>query len=115
MAESNGGSRCVEPPQSGPSQQEKGKAAVRSVSFAKHVDEKEDENDDDEDRGTDSGDDYVSHGLYSEIIAEGFDKRLFNRDVRKNILPKLGNDARQASRWPPKVPAICHRPPQRVP
>ena len=48
---------------------------MRNVSFAKGVDEKEDENDDDEDRGTDSGDDYVPHGLYRDIIAEGFDMR----------------------------------------
>jgi hypothetical protein len=75
VAESNSINRRIEPPESGPSQQEKGKAASRSVSFAKEVDEKEDENDDDEDRGTDSGDDYVSHGLYRDIIAEGFDKR----------------------------------------
>jgi hypothetical protein len=75
VAESNRSSRRVEPPQSGPSQQEKGKVAVRSVSFAKDVDEKESENDDDKDRGTDSGDDYGSHGLYRDIIAKGFDKR----------------------------------------
>ncbi len=49
--------------------------------FAKEIDEKEDENDDDEDRGTDSGDDYVSHGLYRDIIAEGFDKRSPSRLV----------------------------------
>ena len=45
VAESNSNSRRVEPPQSGPSQQEKGKAVSRSVSFAKGVDEEEDEND----------------------------------------------------------------------
>ncbi len=75
VAESGSSNRRVEPPHSGPSHQEKGKAASRSVSFAKEIDEKEDENDDDEDRGIDSGDDYVSHGLYRDIIAEGFDKR----------------------------------------
>ena len=75
VAESNNSSRRIEPQESGPSQQEKGKAVSRSVSFAKEVDEKEDENDDDEDRGIDSGGDYVSHGLYRDIIAEGFDKR----------------------------------------
>jgi hypothetical protein len=58
VAESNNSSRRVEPPQSGPSHQEKGKAPARSVSFEKEVDEKEDENDDDEDRGTEGGDDY---------------------------------------------------------
>ena len=75
VAVSNSSNRRVELPESGPSHQEKGKAATRNVSFAKEVDEKEDENDDDEDRGTDSGDDYVSHGLYRDIIAKIFDKR----------------------------------------
>jgi hypothetical protein len=69
VAESNINSRRVEPPESGPSHQEKGKAISRSVSFAKEVDEKEGENDDDEDRVIDSGDDYISHGLYRDIIA----------------------------------------------
>ena len=75
VVESNISSKRVEPPESGPSHQEKGKAAPRNVSFAKEVDEKEGENDDDENRGIDSGDDYVSHGMYRGIIAEGFDKR----------------------------------------
>ena len=75
VAESNSSNRRVEPPQSGPSHQEKGKAAARNVSFEKEVDEREGEHDDDEDRGIDSGDDYVSHGLHRDIIAAGFDKR----------------------------------------
>ena len=75
MAKSNSSSRRVEPPESCQSHQEKGKAAQRIVSFAKEVDEKEGKNDDDEDRGTDSGDDYVSHGMHRDIIAEGYDKR----------------------------------------
>ena len=75
VAESSSSSRRVEPPQSGPSQQEKGKAVSRSVSFAKGVDEEEDENDEDVYRETDSGDSYVSHCLYRDIISEGFDKR----------------------------------------
>ncbi len=37
-------------------------------------DEDEDENPED-DLGIDSGDGYVSHGMYRDIIAEGFDKR----------------------------------------
>ena len=69
VAESNKRNRRVEPPQSGPSHQEKGKAAARNVLFEKEIEEKESENDDDEDRGIDSGDDYVSHGLYRDIIA----------------------------------------------
>ena len=80
VAETSSGSRRVEPPESGSSHQEKGKAAPRSVSFAKVVDEKKGENDDDDDRGTDSGDDYVSHGLYrDDIIAESFDKKSSSR------------------------------------
>ena len=75
VAELNSSNRHVEPPESDLSHQEKGKVASRCVSFAKEVDEKEDENDDDEDRGIDSGDDYVSHGMYRDIIiAKGFDK-----------------------------------------
>ena len=73
VAEGNSSIRRVEPAESGPSNQEKGKAAPRSVSFAKEVDEKEGENDDDEDRGIDNGDDYVSHGMYRDIIASCFD------------------------------------------
>ncbi len=69
VAESNSSSKRIEPPESGPSRQEKGKVASCSVSFAKEVDEKEGENDDNEDWGTYSGDDYVSHGLYRDIIA----------------------------------------------
>jgi hypothetical protein len=69
VAESNSNGRRVEPPKSGPSHQEKGKAASRTVTFAKEVDEKEGEDDDDEDRCTDSSDDYVSHGMYRDIIA----------------------------------------------
>ncbi len=69
----------VEPPQSGPSQQEKEKVASRSVTFAQEVDEKESRDDEDEspedDLGIDSGDGYVSHVLYRGIIEEGFDKR----------------------------------------
>ena len=79
VAESNSSSKRVETPQSGPSQQEKGKAAPRNVSFAKAVDEKEGENDDDDDRSIDSGDDYVSHGMYRDIIAKGFEKRYPSR------------------------------------
>jgi len=40
-----------------------------------HSQKKEGEKDDDEDRGIESGDDYVSHGMYRDIIAEAFDKR----------------------------------------
>ena len=68
----------VEPKQSVPSREEKGKAASRSVSFAldTEVDSDEEEEDVDEfDAIQSAGDDYVSHGLYREIIAEGFDKR----------------------------------------
>jgi len=72
VAESSSSSRRVEQPESGPSHQEKEKAAPRSVSFAKEVGEKEGENNEDEnnddDRGIDSGDDYVSHGIYRDII-----------------------------------------------
>ena len=75
VAESTRSSRRIEPPESGPSHQEEGKAAPRSVSFVNEVDEKEGENDDDEDRGIDNGEDYVSHGMHRDIIAEGFDKR----------------------------------------
>ncbi len=73
----------VEPPQSGPSQQEKGKVVSRSVTFAKEVDEKESEDDEDEnpedDLGINSGDGYVSQGMYRDIIVEGFDKRFPSR------------------------------------
>jgi hypothetical protein len=74
VAESNSSNKRVEPPESGPSRQEKGKVAARNVSFAKEVDEKEGETDEDKDRGIDNGDDYVSHALYRGIIAKGFDK-----------------------------------------
>jgi hypothetical protein len=74
-AKSSSSSRRVDPPESGPSHEEKGKSATRSVSFAKEVDEKDGEIDDDENRGIDSDDDYVSHRLYRDIIGEGFDKR----------------------------------------
>ncbi len=37
--------------------------------------EEEEEDDDDGDFGSDNVDGYVSHGLYRDIIAEGFDKR----------------------------------------
>jgi len=67
----------VEPPKSGPSQQEKGKAASRNLSFGKEVDENQERkaDDDDDDFGEDSADDYVSHGLYRDVIAKGFRKR----------------------------------------
>ncbi len=70
--------RCVEPPDSSPSHQEK-KNALRNVSFAKGVHEKEDENDEDEnnddDRGNDSGNDYFSYNMYRDINVKGFEKR----------------------------------------
>jgi len=75
VAEGNSNNRRVEPSESSPSYQEKEKAAACNVSFANEVDEKKGEIDDDADRGIDSGDDYISHGLYRDIIAEGFDKR----------------------------------------
>jgi hypothetical protein len=75
-------SRPVEPPKSDPPQQEQGKAAARSVSFEKEVDDRKEENEDgDENFGEDGGDDYVSHGLYRDIIAEGFDKRSPSRSA----------------------------------
>ena len=74
-------SRPVEPPKSDPPQQEKGKAAARSVSFEKEVDDKEENEDDDDNFGEDGGDDYVSHSLYRDIIAEGFDKRSPSRSA----------------------------------
>ena len=76
VANSSSG-RPVEQQSSGPSQQEKGKAAVRGISFAPVVDEQESEEEDaDEDNfGSDSTDGYVPHGLYRDIIAEGFEKR----------------------------------------
>jgi len=80
VAESSIPSRRVEPPESGPSHQEKVKAAARIVLFARKVDEKEDESDNNEDdHCIDSGDDCVSHSLYRDIIAEGFDKRFPSR------------------------------------
>ncbi len=69
ITESNSSSIRVEPPESGPTHQEKGKAASRNVSFATWLDENEGENDDYEDRGIDIGGDYVSHGLYCDITA----------------------------------------------
>jgi hypothetical protein len=59
---------------SGPSQQEKDKAAIRNISFAPMFDELEEEEDDGDidDLGSDNVDGYVSHGLYRDIIAEGF-------------------------------------------
>ena len=66
----------VEPPKSDPPQQEKGKAAARSVSFKKEIDDRKEVNDDDDDNfSEDNRDDYVSHCLYRDIVAEGFDKR----------------------------------------
>ena len=69
----------VEPSESGPSRQEKGKDAARIASFATEVDGKEDQNDgnndNDDEFGIDNGDDYVSHSMYRDIIAESFDKR----------------------------------------
>jgi hypothetical protein len=67
----------VELPQIGPSHQEKGKVVSCNVTFAKEVDEKEDDEDEnpEDDLGIYNGDNYVSHGLYRDIIAEGFDKR----------------------------------------
>jgi len=77
IAESSSSNIRVEPPESGPSHQEKEKVAARNVSFAKEVDGKEGENDEndynDDDRGIDSGDDYASYIMYRNIIAEGFD------------------------------------------
>ena len=61
---------------SGPTQKEKGKAASRSVSFDIQEDD-EDENDENNDIEVRENltDDFVSHGYYRDIIAEGFDKR----------------------------------------
>jgi hypothetical protein len=62
---------------SGPPQKETEKAAKRSVSF----DIPEDDEDEDNEGSVESinegdcGDDYVSHGYYRDLIAEGFDKR----------------------------------------
>ncbi len=50
-----------------------GKVASRNVTFAQEVDEKESGDDEDEnpenDLGINSGDGYVSHGMYRDIIA----------------------------------------------
>jgi hypothetical protein len=66
-------SKRVKPPEIGPSQQEKGKAATRKFSFVRGVDGKEDGNDGndntDDEFGIKSGDDYVSHNLYRGLVA----------------------------------------------
>ena len=66
---------CVDP-KSGPSQKRFGTAAPRSVSFDIAEDEEE-ENDifDVDENEYGSGDDFVPHGYYRDLIAEGFDKR----------------------------------------
>ena len=76
VVENSSSRRPVELPKSDPPQQEKSKAVARNVSFEKEVDERKEENDDKDDNfGEDNGDDYVSLGLYRDIIAEGFGKR----------------------------------------
>ena len=58
VLENSSSNRPVEPPKTYAPHQEKGKAAARSVSFEKEVDDKKEENDDGEENfGEDSGDD----------------------------------------------------------
>ncbi len=57
-------SKRVEPLQSGPSHQERGKVAASNVSFALGANDKEEEYDENASEfGTDGGGDYVSHNL----------------------------------------------------
>jgi len=76
VVENSSRSMPVEPPKSDPSKQEKEKAAARNVSFENEIDDRKEVNDDNDDNfGEDNGDDYVSHNLYRDIIAESFDKQ----------------------------------------
>jgi hypothetical protein len=76
--------------QSNPAHKEKGKTARCNVAFEIKKDDEVDLNDDkignDKDGGYCADDDYVSHGCYRDLIAEGFDKRSPSRLAVKSRL-----------------------------
>jgi hypothetical protein len=77
IVEKNSSSKSVEPLQSAPSRKEKKEAAARIATFQQGSEREEEASDTEDDPmlGTGIGDDYVSHALYRDIIAEGFNKK----------------------------------------